>query len=249
GRQFQLSFIHPAVRDAVLAFLTSSHFVRLYFFWLLVLLMTMIALLVKDKYGPGVFSAFLLGKYFHPKREERIFMFLDLRSSTVIAERLGEVLYFNFLKEVFQHATPPILRARGEIYQYAGDAIVISWTMKNGLRNSNCVRCFYAVEMALLTKREVFRKKYDATPKFKAGLHCGFVMAGEIGAVKRDIAFTGDVLNTTSRIQGKCNELGVNLIVSKYLVDRLPADPNFQPKILGEITLKGKQEQVTLCTV
>ena len=45
-----------------------------------------VLLLVNDKYGPGVFRDFLLGRYFQPKREERIFMFLDIKSSTTIAE-------------------------------------------------------------------------------------------------------------------------------------------------------------------
>jgi adenylate cyclase len=250
SRLMALPFFHPAVRSAVFSSLTGFDFLRFYFLWLLIMGVTVIALLIKDKYGPGMFSAFLMGKYFRPKREERIFMFLDLRSSTVIAERLGEERYFNFLKEVFQFATPPILLTKGEIYQYAGDAVVISWSMEKGLRDANCLRCFFEVEKALFSKREYFRNRYDASPKFKAGLHCGFVMAGEIGLVKRDIAYTGDVLNTASRIQGKCNELGVNILTSKYLLDRLQLPPGeFQPKIMGEISLKGKKENMMLCTV
>ena len=87
-------------------------------------------------------------------------------------------------------------------------------------------------------------------PEFKAGLHYGFVMAGEVGVVKRDIAFSGDVLNTTARIQGMCNELGVNILLSEYLLQKLPVLPNhFHSKKMGDISLKGKQEKVTLYTV
>ena len=100
---------------------------------------TLIMLMVNDKYGPGVFVDFLLGKYFKPRREERIFMFLDLRSSTTIAERLGEEKYFSFIKDVFKDATPSILDSRGEIYQYVGDEIVISWKMENGQKNANFI--------------------------------------------------------------------------------------------------------------
>ena len=75
-------------------------------------------------------------------------------------------------------------------------------------------------------------------------------MVGEIGIVKRDIAYSGDVLNTTARIQSKCNELGVNILLSKYLLDKLGLLPNlFNPREIGEITLRGKQQDVMLYTV
>ncbi|MEO0338124.1 MAG: adenylate/guanylate cyclase domain-containing protein, partial [Bacteroidota bacterium] len=157
-----------------------------FIFWLLVVLGTLILLQVNDKYGTGVFRAFLMGKYFRPKGEERIFMFLDLRSSTTIAERLGENKYFNFLNDVFKHATPGILHNQGEIYQYVGDEIVISWSMEKGIKNGHCIQCFFDVQIALRQKWDYYQKNYGVQPEFKAGVHCGHVMAGEIGVVKRD---------------------------------------------------------------
>jgi len=220
--------------------------------WLAVILITLIVLLVNDKYGPGVFRSFLLGKYFHPTREERIFMFLDLRSSTSIAEKLSAEHYFNFIKNVFKDVTPAILNAKGEIYQYVGDEIVISWKMENGLKNANCIQCFLDVQSDLLQKANFYKKRYDGiVPEFKAGLHYGFVMAGEVGVVKRDISYTGDVLNTTARIQSKCNELGVNILISQYLLDKLKLvnSTNFKPQIIGEILLRGKSQKMNLATV
>ncbi len=211
---------------------------------------TLILLLVNDKYGPGVFLEFLLGKYFHPKREKRIFMFLDLRSSTTIAEKLGEEQYFSFLNDVFKYATDGILNTMGEIYQYVGDEIVISWKMEKGMKDANCIKCFFEIQSILKQKGSYFKAKYGITPEFKAGLHYGYVMAGEIGVVKRDIAFSGDVLNTTARIQSKCNELGVNILLSKYLIDHLNLSPDtYLPKKMGDIFLRGKEQKVVLYTV
>lgn len=219
--------------------------------WLTVVLITLIILQVNDKYGPGVFSSFILGHYFQPKREERIFMFLDLRSSTTIAEKLSEIRYFNFIKDVFRHVTPAILNSKGEIYQYVGDEIVVSWKMDNGIKNANCIQSFFDVQQALRQHRDYYLSTYDDIyPEFKAGLHYGHVMAGEIGLVKRDIAFSGDVLNTTARIQSKCNELGVNILFSKFLLDKLRLTSNlFTPKIIGDIGLRGKEEKVILYTI
>ena len=246
-----LSALNTAVLEKVWFNLFSFDQLHNYIFWLLVVLATLIVLLVNDKYGPGVFRSFLLGKYFQPKREERIFMFLDLRSSTTIAEKLGEARYFNFIKEVFKDATPAILDNRGEIYQYVGDEIVVSWKMNNGLENANCVQCFFDVQLALRQRKGYYLTTYDnIEPEFKAGLHYGNVMAGEIGVVKRDIAFSGDVLNTTARIQSKCNELGVNILLSKFLLDKLALKPNlFHPQKLGNIILRGKEQKVMLYTL
>lgn len=225
--------------------------VYVYLFWMFIVLITLIALLVNDKYGPGVFADFLMGKYFHPKREARIFMFLDLRSSTAIAENLGEVKYFDFLKEVYADITPAILNSEGEVYQYVGDEVVISWKTQIGQRNFNVINCFFRIEEYLQQRSVYYQNKYNGNqPQFKAGIHLGNVMAGEIGVIKREIAYSGDVLNTTARIQAKCNELGVNILLSENLIDLLtPMSSDFQPVSMGEYPLRGKQTQLQLYTL
>ncbi len=221
-----------------------------YLVWLVIVMSTLVALLVKDKYGPGVFRAFLMGKYFHPTREERTIMFLDLRASTAIAEFLGEEKYFRFIRDVFRISTPAMLRHGAEIYQYVGDEVVLTWRGDAGIRGHRCISCFYGVEEALQGASRYFRSQYDVTPEFKAGLHHGSVMVGEVGVVKREIAYSGDVMNTTARIQAKCNDLGVNLLLSDVLCDRLPANGlAWQPRQLGAVRLRGKKEQVPLYTM
>ena len=249
--RLDVPIFHLKSLQATLVHLASLIGVYNYLFWLLVVIVTFIALLVNDKYGPGVFRSFLLGKYFHPKREDRIFMFLDLRGSTTIAERLGENKYFHFLKDVFRDATPGIINSKGEIYQYVGDEIVISWKKDSGIRNANCLQCFFDIQQCFLDKAPYYRETFDGiVPEFKAGLHYGFVMTGEIGIVKRDIAHSGDVLNTTARIQSKCNELGVNILISKYLLEKLDLLPTtFKPIMVGELLLRGKQQSVMLYTL
>lgn len=247
---FNQSISDPKLWQFVITHILDIEDLENLLFWLIILIGTLVILQVNDKYGPGVFASFLLGRYFHPKKEERIFMFLDLRSSTSIAEKLGEGHYFNFLKEVFQHATPSILYSKGEIYQYVGDEIVISWKTYKGTENANCIQCFFNIQSSLNKKLDYYNEKYGVVPEFKAGLHYGYVMAGEIGVVKREIAFSGDVLNTTSRIQSKCNELGVNILLSKFLLDKLNLSPDtYTPKLMGDIVLRGKEQSLSLYTV
>ncbi|MFA9371672.1 MAG: adenylate/guanylate cyclase domain-containing protein [Labilibaculum antarcticum] len=247
--QFKLPVFSAKVWEILIAEHVSLDTIQSFIFWLLVVIGTLIYLLVNDKYGPGMLRSFLLGKYFHPKREERVFMFLDLRSSTSIAEKLGEEQYFNFLKDVFRDSTSSILLSKGEIYQYVGDEIVISWPTKKGIENANCINCFFDIRKKLKKNSKYYLDTYDVTPEFKAGLHYGYVMAGEIGVIKRDIAFSGDVLNTTSRIQSKCNDFGVDILFSKLLLSKLNlSTESYTTQNIGEIHLRGKEQKVELYT-
>ncbi|MCJ7467560.1 MAG: adenylate/guanylate cyclase domain-containing protein [Maribacter sp.] len=186
-----------------------------------------------------------MGKYFHPKSEERIFMFLDLKGSTSIAEKLGERQYFHFLRKVFSDVTPVLLDTKAEVYQYVGDEIVVSWNLKNGLKNLNCIRCFQNIMQLLKDLRPSYIDQFKAVPEFKAGLHVGRAIIGEIGVIKRDIAYSGDVLNTTARIQSKCNELGASLLISENLLNHFPKN-HLSFRSMGKFELRGKSEALSL---
>lgn len=239
----------PVVQQEIIYFLTGLDFLKFFIFWGFIFIGTIILLPIYDKYGPGNFRNLLLGRYFHPKEEERIFMFLDIRSSTSIAERLGDQQYFRFIHDFINDATEPIIYTKGEIYQYVGDEIVVSWKMKKGLEDANCVACFFEVQAAIQKASDYYLKHYGQIPTFKAGLHYGTVISGEIGTVKKELAFSGDVLNTASRIQAKCNKHRVDLLLSDDLLALLTLSDNYQVKNIGSIQLRGKAKAIDLSTV
>ncbi len=222
---------------------------QVFFMWGPIFLISTILLQVSDKYGQGVLLKFILGKYHSQKTESRIFMFLDLKSSTTIAEALGNTKYFELLKDFFYDVTDAILENYGEIYQYVGDEIVISWKLKPGADNSNALRCFFDIQNAVKDHSEKYVTKYDLVPTFKAGIHSGVVTTGEVGVLKRDITFSGDVLNTTSRIQELCNKYNEKLIVSKHYLDLINSKNKFFINEIGEMNLRGKTETVILYSV
>ncbi|MHC4457755.1 MAG: adenylate/guanylate cyclase domain-containing protein, partial [Planctomycetota bacterium] len=82
---------------------------------------------VSDKFGQGVLISFLLGKYHRPKEDDRIFMFMDLKSSTTYAEKLGHIKYSQFIQDCFFDITDVITKYDAKIYQYVGDEVVLSW--------------------------------------------------------------------------------------------------------------------------
>ena len=228
----------------------SLRFLKDYLLWLFIVLCTIAGLMVNDKYGPGNLRSFFMGRYFRPQREEHIFMFLDLRSSTYIDQVLGEQQYFNFIKDVIRDATPVILRHKGRIYQYVGDEITVSWWMNQGLNKLNCIRCPMEIRKIFNHRSSYYTAQYGVVPDFKAGLHCGPVMVGEIGVVKRDIAFSGEVVGTAARIQNRCNHLEVNLLMSQDLKDLLPWEGSrLIPEHKGDLLIKGKMVNLPLYTV
>ena len=217
--------------------------------WAFLTCCTQFIIQVSDKFGPGILWKFLTGKYHHPREEERIFMFLDLKSSTTIAEKTGSNKFFRLLKEIFSDITEPIINSRGEIYQYVGDEVVVTWPSKTGLSDNNCLLCFYRIKQALEKRTKYYLEQYGVVPFFKAGIHIGEATVGEIGIIKKDIVFSGDVLNTTSRIQGECNKHNVNIILSSALLQRMPINGDYKKIPLGEIQLRGKEEKLSLVTL
>ena len=220
-----------------------------YILWLVITLNTQFILQINDKFGPGILFKFITGKYHQPREEQRIFMFMDMKSSTTIAEKLGNKKYFNMLQEVIGDITDDIILNRGEIYQYVGDEVVISWSIKNGTYMANFVNCFMDVQKKLKDLAPVYMDKYGLSPEFKAGIHCGMVTAGEIGSIKKDIVYSGDVLNTASRIQNQCNTHGVNLLMSEQSLNLVKSELKYETLYLGEIELKGKEEKLSLVSL
>lgn len=217
--------------------------------WAIVVLLTQLFLQINSKFGQGIFWNIISGKYNTPKEESRIFMFLDLNSSTSIAEQLGDKKYHEFLKDIFLDITNPILDNRGEIYQYVGDEVIVAWHYDEGIKNNKCINCFFEIKIYFGKLRDKYDKKYGLFPSFKAGIHCGSVIAGEVGIIKRDITYSGDVLNTTSRIQSMCREFGQEMVISVRLINVLELDGSYYTKMLGAIKLKGKQKEMQLFAV
>jgi len=56
-------------------------------------------------------------------------MFVDLLSSTTIAEALGNEKYHNLLHDFYADITNPIIYNKGKIYQYVGDEVIVSWRL------------------------------------------------------------------------------------------------------------------------
>lgn len=215
--------------------------------WLLIFMMTQLYLEVNSKYGPGGFRGIILGKYIKPRKESRIVIFMDLKDSTPIAEALGSTRYFDFIRHFIAYISNALTEYDANIYQYVGDEVVASW--KTSRKNAQkCLSALIEAQRALQKNSDFFRRYYGFVPEFRAGIHEGEVTIGEIGVVKKDLAMSGDTMNTAARIRTACSALHRRFLVSQNFLELLPLKP-WQAIPLGAIELKGKSDGVELYSV
>lgn len=227
-------------------FIFSARIVMTIFYWAIACLSALFILQVNDKFGQGILISFLLGKYHRPKENDRIFMFMDLKSSTTCAEKLGHIKYSQFIQDCFFDITDVITKYDAKIYQYVGDEVVLSWNIKEGIENGHCIKTFFAYDSLIQSKQKYYKDKYGVIPEFKAGIHLGKVTVAEVGVIKKELAYHGDVLNTAARIQGKCNVFKKRLLVSEPMKVILEKLRLFNFSAIGDVSLKGKARQVSL---
>ena len=187
------------------------------------------------------------GKFYTPREEYRIFMFMDLQSSTTHAERLGHIKYSKMIQACFNDLGV-VAENEAEIYQYVGDEAILTWELKVGLENQNCLNAYFNFKKQLTDKREYYAQQYNCLPHFKAGVNAGIITVTEVGKYKKEIAYHGDTINTAARIQGQCNTFKKELLISEHLKDMLKTS-RFNFDELGSIALKGKEDEVLLYAV
>jgi adenylate cyclase len=203
-------------------------------------------LMLRRMLGPNVLLNFFTGRYHAPVEEERIFLFVDIVSSTTIAEKVGSLNFHIFLNDYFYDITDAILSNDGEIYKYVGDEVIVSWKVSDRAGNARCVQAFFEIQESVEEKKQTYLDKFGFFPYCRAGLHCGPVIVGEMGDFKREIAFLGDTVNTTARIQAACGEYGTDLLVSSELLNKLNLPSGYKVTNLGAIKLKGKDKPMEL---
>ncbi len=199
--------------------------------------------------GEGVLFKILFGKYNKPIEEDRIFMFLDIKSSTTLAENMGHEKFYSLLNSFFHEITDPVLMTKSEIYQYVGDEVVFTWKTEQGLQDINCLRLFFLIKERIEENRGNYLSEYGVVPQFKAGVHFGKVIVGQIGDLKREIVYNGDVLNTTSRIQDLCNKYNQELLISRRLLSQLKLTTEYDQEYLGQVKLRGREKDIHLYSV
>lgn len=235
-------------------FVTERSFLSLLALLLLASFIVNLIVQLRRVLGPRTLTALLVGRYRRPVYEERAFLFLDLTDSTPTAEALGPLDFTDFKNDFFTDVAEAVLATGGRIFQYVGDEVVVTWPLERAIHGAGPVRCFFLVEDLVARRTAHYSARYGVVPRFKAGVHGGEVVTAEIGDIRRDIVHSGDVVNTTARIEGMCRPLGHHLLVSDPLTDGMRAarpglDRLFRFEQVGSVELRGKADAIGLVSV
>jgi adenylate cyclase len=118
-------------------------------------------------------------------------MFMDLKSSTTYAEKLGHIKHSALIRDSFKDINQVLARHNAEVYQYVGDEIVVSWPISEGLRGLACIEFFFSTQNQFNQRHDYYMENYGFIPQFKAGLHLGIVTAVEVGEIKGILPIMG----------------------------------------------------------
>ena len=224
--------------------LMSVNFLVLLLYFSLVTFSYFIFREIDRKFGPGNLRKVVAGTFYHPREIELIVMFLDLKDSTTFAERLGHLKFGSLIQDCFIDMSV-VTRFDAQFYQYVGDEAILLWDVDRGTAGGSCLQAYFAFQRRLEERREHYQSTYGLFPEFKAGINVGVATVLEVGEIKREISYLGDVLNTAARIQGQCNTHGEKLLISETLRAQLKGVPeHLEIEEIGEAELRGRAEAV-----
>jgi adenylate cyclase len=199
---------------------------------------------VRELLGSDVFFSLLTGRYRNPVPEERVFLFIDLVGSTAFAEEYGDLRTQQYLGSLFATFAEQVRRHKGAIDDYIGDAAIITWPLKHGIKDGRCVRCLFDILANIESNSDVWLKVYGQVPRLRAALHGGSVITAEIGVDHHKITYFGDTVNTTARLEGLSKALDRQVLMSSDLADLMVMPDGIDAEYLGTHAVKGRGREV-----
>jgi adenylate cyclase len=201
---------------------------------------------MRDLLGPEVFTSFLVGRYRKPHVQERIFLFVDLVGSTALAERHGDIAAQDYLSRFFELIAEPVRAHCGTMEDYIGDMAFISWPLERGAKEARAIRCVLAIAALTDKVTDGFGLGAQENPRFRAALHCGSVVTAEVGIYKRKIAYFGDAVNVTSRIEDLAKAHEAEFLISRDMLDKTAVPAGVLVTPLGAQAVHGRARPVAV---
>jgi adenylate cyclase len=191
----------------------------------------------------------ITGRYARPRTEQMAFLLIDMKNSTGMAEQLGPIRFHELLNDFFRDIADAALECEAEIHKYVGDEAILTWPGGRALTDGDPLACPFIARDFIAASGARYREKFGAEPEFRAALHYGEIVAGEIGDVRREIAYVGDTLNVAARLLDAAKTLGRDVLVSADLLARsaLPAGVVAEP--LRTLAVRGREAPLEIAAL
>lgn len=186
------------------------------------------------------------------EKKQVAILFCDIRGFTAFSEKVPPEQVVGYLNEYLDAMVRAINAAGGTIDKFIGDAIMAVFGGVLEAENA----CDAALAAALLMRASLAelngRRQSGGLPLIEngIGIHFGEVVQGAIGSAERkDFTVIGDAVNTASRIESSCKELGSDLLFSDSVFNAASASVQQRCRKLGEVTLRGRVEKTAIWTI
>ncbi len=174
------------------------------------------------------------------ERRQMTFFFSDISGFTTLTEAADPAVLSSILNGYFDGVCAAIEAEGGIVIEFLGDGVQAMFGAP--LDQPDHARRAVAAARSVDFFSEEFRA--SGVPKAlglghtRLGIHTGDALVGNIGASRRlKYAALGDVVNTTSRLEGLNKYFGTRICISEDTA-AASADPNTRP--IGDFILKGK---------
>ncbi|SDT32374.1 adenylate/guanylate cyclase domain-containing protein [Bradyrhizobium canariense] len=194
--------------------------------------------------GARALLNFITGRYHAPVTENRFVLFVDIAGSTGLAERLGGIAIHRLLDRTFRLLTLAVVDYRGEVLNYVGDEVIVTWPERDGAVDCRPLRCFFAMRGELANAANHLQREFGTVPHIRGSLHFGPVIVGEIGDVKRAIVFNGDVMNIAARLEALSRTVDGGFLASRAAMERFNSAPPFAVRDLGRLPIRGRVDGI-----
>ena len=194
--------------------------------------------------GGRTFLNFITGRYHTPVEENRFVLFVDIAGSTGLAEQLGGIGIHRLLDHTFRLLTLSVVDYRGEVLNYVGDEVIVTWPESSGSVDCRPLRCFASMRDELASASGQFEREFGVVPRIRGSLHFGPVIVGEIGFIKRAIVFNGDVMNTAARLEELSRGVEGGFLASRAAMEQFRSTLPVKVRNLGRLPIRGRADGI-----
>lgn len=171
--------------------------------------------------------------------------FSDVAGFSSISEQLTAEGLVHLLNEYLSEMTDNIMKNRGTVDKYEGDAIMAFWGAPLNYPEHPYYACLSAIEMQrrLVELRRQWKKEGRHELKVRMGINSGPAVAGNMGSHSRmNYTVMGDSVNLASRLEGANKFYGTYTMVSQFTYEA--AKEQFCFRELDRIRVVGKNEPI-----
>ncbi|MCI4626954.1 MAG: HAMP domain-containing protein [Candidatus Magnetoovum sp. WYHC-5] len=193
----------------------------------------------------------LLSKQVELGGEERevTIIFSDMRNFTTLSENRSPVSVLNLLNVYLTQMSDIVESYGGVVDKYIGDAVMALFGAPLGHADDVNRALYAAIDMIKAKDKINMDFERQGLPKIDIGIgiNTDIVVAGNMGSTNRlNYTVIGDGVNVASRLEGLTKEktYNANIIISEAVYKK--ADKTFKTRFLGEVSIKGKKQLVSI---